>query len=718
MTSTVRLVFGVHSHQPMGNLDEVFERALESAYDPFLAALERHPGVRSVIHYSGCLLEWLDAHAPRHLDRLATLAAGGGVELLGGGFYEPILPLIPPADRVGQIRMQTRYLRERLGARARGMWLAERVWEPTLPPVLREAGMEYTLLDDEHFLGALEGDPVGGHYVTEEQGDVTGLFPISERLRYLIPFREPSETIAFLRELASAGDGLRSDPVAVVVDDGEKFGLWPGTRRWVHGTSGRDGWLERFLGALEENASWLRTCTLAEVADEVPHHGRVYLPPGSYHEMGEWSLPSGRGRAYAHAVERARARQEWAGLRPFLKGGYFRNFLAKYPESHLSVRRAQILSSRLDADAERAASDRSGAPSPARRELWRAQCNCAYWHGIFGGLYLPFLRRAVGEHLCRAGRLLDEAGGGPPAARATPVDASGDGRAMIQIDTPHLGLLLDPARGGALRVVDVKSHDWPLGLTLTRRVEAYHEEVLRPGGAAPADDDHASIHQRAVRADEGMRAMVVSDDRTRACAVDRFLRPGTSAEDLLRGIPAESGDCFDGGYEARIVTGERGGVAGALLRRRGVAAGVAVDLVKEILAGPSPHLTLRYGIDPGAAPAPEAWFAVELNLALVESRGRLRILEGAGEGRVLDLREAAEEDAVTRLAVEEDIGGFALAVAVEPQASVWHYPVRTVSRSEGGFEANYQGSAVLLVWKGPPPRRARVTFEVVPRPVT
>src|ERR1700748_545419 len=45
----------------------------------------------------------------------------------------------------------------------------------------------------------------------------------------------------------------------------------------------------------------------------------------------------------------------------------------------------------------------------ARAELYRGQCNCSYWHGAFGGVYLPHLRNAVFQHLIAADNLLDAA---------------------------------------------------------------------------------------------------------------------------------------------------------------------------------------------------------------------------------------------------------------------------------------------------------------------
>ena len=713
MTSPVRLIFGVHSHQPVGNLDEVFARALSEAYDPFLGALERHPSVTMVFHYSGCLLEWLDQHAPGHLDRLAALARAGQIEMLTGGFYEPILPLIPPGDRVGQIRLMTRYLKERFGAEARGMWLAERIWEPTLPGTLAEAGVDFTILDDYHFLASMDTDPVGGYYLTEDQGKVTRLFPISERLRYLIPFHEPAEAIQHLRQLGEAAGTSGRDVVAVIVDDGEKFGLWPGTQAWVYGADGKPGWLETFLSLLEDNASWLKTTTFRHVMREVDPRGRVYLPPGSYMEMGGWSLPPRRGREFAAATQQAKERPEWERDRPFLRGGFFRNFLAKYPESFLMLRRAQLLSAEMDRVGKASEEARAGRPDPPRRELWRAMCNCSYWHGIFGGLYLPHIRRSVGSHLCRARRLLDETTGAPEV-RCLPVDVDADGRDEIEIHTPHLGLLVEPAAGGALSVVDLKKRDVPLGFTLTRRIEVYHADMLSAAEGTGHTEERRSIHEIEAGASEEMKALVVADDRLRASAVDRFLAGGASAQDLARGLPRERGDFFDGRYDVRAV--ESPGATGAssarvVLERTGRVDGRPVTLTKTIAARDG---RLELGWLFGSPVPAGILFAVELNLALVESSGRLRLPAASGRGeRVVALSDTVELPDVERLVIEDDHLGVVLRLEPLPSAAVWHYPVRTVSRSERGYEANYQGSALLIVWGGAAavPREATIVLD-------
>ncbi len=64
-------------------------------------------------------MEWLDEHHPEYLDRLAKYVAAGRIEIIGGAFYEPILGMISPRDRVGQVRTFREWLEARLGATVR-----------------------------------------------------------------------------------------------------------------------------------------------------------------------------------------------------------------------------------------------------------------------------------------------------------------------------------------------------------------------------------------------------------------------------------------------------------------------------------------------------------------------------------------------------------------------------------------------------------------------
>ncbi len=340
MSPNLRLVIVLHNHQPIGNFDGVFESAYQDSYRAFLDVFEDYTDLPIGLHTSGSLMEWLAARHPEYLDRLATLVAAGRMEIVGGAYYEPILTMISPRDRVGQIRRYADWLSDRFGVPVNGMWIPERVWEQSLTSDLVEAGVRYTLLDDFHFKNAgLSEDTLHGYYITEDDGKLLSVFPGSERLRYTIPFREPEETIDYLRPIAERQPGA----VVVFGDDGEKFGVWPGTKEHVF----THGWLRRFLDALVQNRSWLSVITPTDALDQVPPLGKIYIPEGSYREMTEWALPTERLKEFVHLKHRWEQEGRWPEVAPFVRGGYWRNFKVKYPETNEMYARMQMVSRRL-----------------------------------------------------------------------------------------------------------------------------------------------------------------------------------------------------------------------------------------------------------------------------------------------------------------------------------------------------------------------------------
>src|SRR5215213_10053736 len=463
----IRFAFGLHLHQPVGNFDHVFAQHVEDVYRPLLDALAEREFLPIVLHLSGPLLEWLEQHEPAYLDRLGRLAADGKVEILLAGFYEPVLASLPRQDRLEQIHWMHEAVRRRFGVDARGLWLTERVWEPELAADLAQAGVRYALVDDRHFLvTGFAPEQLHAPLWTESDGKRVALFPIDERLRYLIPFRPPEETAGYLRQLRA---------------DGEKFGGWPGTKEWVYG----ERWLERFMatiGGLVESGEVVLS-RLDEALDAVPSAGLAYLPTASYREMESWSLPPDAAVRLSH-LERDLGEPRVGGPDgALIRGAHWRNFLVKYSESNRMHKKMMALS---------ALARRHGDPPAVRRAIGRAQCNDAYWHGVFGGLYLPHLRDAIWRQLAEA-----EAGLRQGEGLAYDVlDFDGDGHDEVWVHSPAFSAVVSPARGGAVEEFTLFRHGINYANALTRRREAYHDLALERAAEHPASEGGgtASIH--------------------------------------------------------------------------------------------------------------------------------------------------------------------------------------------------------------------------------
>jgi hypothetical protein len=692
MNPSIRLCLVLHNHQPIGNFDNVFEQAYQDSYLPLLDVFEPYESLRIALHTSGPLMEWLDAHHPEYLDRLSRLVAAGRVEIVGGAFYEPILTMIPPVDRIGQIQQYTGWLENRLGAEVRGMWVPERVWEQSLTSDIRAANIQYTVLDDFHFRNAgLSDEQLNGYYVTEDNGNLISVFPGSERLRYLIPFGRPHETIDYLREIA------RQRPGSVVVfgDDGEKFGTWPDTKKHVY----EDGWLRQFFDALAENGDWLKTTTPAEAIDNVAPLGRIYLPDGSYREMTEWVLPPELQTEYENITHEMENDDRWNRLRRFVRGGFWRNFRVRYPEANEMYCRMLMVSRRLAELSKsewRADASAGELLTAARKSLYRGQCNCSYWHGAFGGIYLPHLRNAVYSNLIAADNLLDQVvGRDEPWVEATVADYNLDARQEVRLANDRLVGLLAPAHGGHLYELDIRSICHNVLATLARRPEAYHHKVL--AGANQNQGHVASIHDRVVFKQPGLEQRLQYDVYPRKSLVDHFYDDNATLESVQRGTASERGDFAAGVYQSKIRRGpERVQVQ---LTRQGNAWGIPITVTKGVtMQAGSGELEITYLLE-GLPRDQELHFAVEFNLAGLPSNADDRFFyQGNHDRRLGHLGTSLDLHDVRGLGLVDRWLGVDIRLECDRPGGLWTFPVESVSQSEGGFELVHQSLVVQPHW--------------------
>jgi alpha-amylase len=669
--------FGIHNHQPIGNFDHVMVEATERAYRPFLERLDFRPEVRLSIHCTGSLLEWLREHSPRTFDLLGTVAARGQVELLTGGFYEPILAVLPDHDKIGQIERLTTFLKSHFGVRPRGMWLAERVWEPHLPRALGEAGVEYVLVDDRHFaLAGFDVDALGGYYLTDEQGHSLRVFPINQRLRYLIPFATVDETLEYL-------SGWRGRATAItMVDDGEKFGVWPGTHAHVY----ESGWLDRFFDRLL-STPWLEATTLADVVERLPASGRAYLPTASYGEMGEWALPTEAARALEAAKTEIGRLPDGERLAGLLRGGFWRSFLVKYPEIGDAYWKMLRLSRALHGALGRRPDDARLARGQVA--LWRGQANDAYWHGVFGGCYLPHLRRSVKTSLLAAERSLVEAGAAPETAW-TREDGNGDGHDEVYVRTGALAVTLEPDAGGMITELGY----FPTGLdvadVLARRPEAYHDKV-RERAAAPASEAAHTIHEAAAPKEVGLDALLAYDALRRGSLIEGFWPAGDAPLDP---VAPWSGAREVLGLERLDCAVQDGSGGVTIVLSRGSTATSPLAMEKRVTIHDA-TLEVRYRLRPPARQRLTGRWAVQWNLALTAGHAPDRYLDLAARPTLGSTGRAADLSAVTLV---DEWAGVEARLRWSPAAELAWGPVETVSLSEGGFERIYQGTALLLVW--------------------
>jgi alpha-amylase/alpha-mannosidase (GH57 family) len=675
------LVLLIHAHQPVGNFDDVFERAYASSYLPFLEVLARYPLIRVGLHYSGPLLQWIERAHPVYFDQLRALVGSGQVEMVGGGFYEPILVAIPPEDRREQITRLADYIEEHFGKRPHGAWVAERVWEPQIPSFLASAGVDYTLVDDNHFLGAgCELNQLYGHYLSEDLGQTVSVLPGLKLLRYLIPFHSVGETIEFLRTAANQHPG----GFATMGDDLEKFGIWPGT----HNLCYHDGWLEHFFTALEQASDWL---TLSTPGDAIASHaplGRADLPSASYTEMMEWALPTPARKRYHDLVMEFSSRPD---ALPFLRGGIWRSFFTKYREANLLHKKMLHVSQKVRRLARKRRSDAAfrRAREEATTLLLQGQCNDAYWHGIFGGLYSPHLRTAVWQSLGQAETIADRlAHRARRYADVATFDFDSDGRDEVYFTSDRYTALLVPDDGGTISVLDFRPSNVTLINSIARRRETYHAKIQNP----PANPTQGvqSIHEQMRVKEEGLERWLHYDRWPRNSFRVLLFSREKNHEDYAAVRLEEDGALAGGRYHVADLSPTR------------------VTIVSEDSADWAAKKTLSFHSTPagfdiicdlavrrnGVGTA-SVYVGIEVVANFLAPATTDRYFES--DGQRFPLRWMAALPRMELRLVDE---WQRASVTLDAQAAqfFWISPIETVSESEDGFERIYQGSQVAAVW--------------------
>ena len=542
MTNTTKLLFGIHMHQPVDNFDWVIKHGVEVCYGPFFEVMSKYPEFRFSVHCSGWLMEQIEIHYPKLYQQIMTLAKNGSIELFSAGYYEPILSVIPSKDRVTQINMLNRSIKSDFKQTAKGLWLTERVWESSLIPDLHKAGIKYTVMDDYHFQCAgFDEDILDGYYMSEEGGVEIGLFPISKKLRYAIPFLNVDSAIKAIKSF-----DRKENSAAIIFDDAEKFGMWPGTHEWVY----EKGWLDTFVQAVLADES-IETMHFSEYYEQERTRGIAYLPNVSYYEMGEWSLRADDAlKLAAFKEEMGHHRYEEEGVK-FLKGGIWKNFLVKYEESNRIHKRTLELSKAREI-VKKAKFDAA---------LYKAQTNDALWHGVFGGLYLPNLRDNAYRYIIEA----ENVRYGKKSVLVSDQNEL-DGYDKVKAVTTNCIFRFDSANGGQMVEFDHRRSCFNWQNTLTRRKEAYHQSVLenKPVQETPVSEDGIdTIHHTAMAVDDNLRDAIIYDWYLKNSFVDHISDEHFNGDNFRHCNFHEFGDFsnqpFDVSHDNKKVTFSRDG---------------------------------------------------------------------------------------------------------------------------------------------------------------
>ncbi|CAF0703499.1 alpha-amylase/4-alpha-glucanotransferase domain-containing protein [Candidatus Methylacidithermus pantelleriae] len=653
----VRLLWVIHFHQPLGNFPEIYERFVCRSCQPLLAALERHPKIRVALHFSGNLFEFIESHHPALLDQVAERVRLGQVELLGGGFYEPLLNLLPRNDALGQLVELACWISGRFGKEPKGAWLPESVWEPHFAQLLAEAGYQYTFLEDSLFeaAGWKKGE-LFHPFRTEYAGHPVVVFPIHRSWSRSIPFAPLVETKSAFVQISH-----RQQPQLVILGhNGALLGFWPQTYERLY----EEGGLEAWLGFLEQEKDWLPTVLPEEVFEG--SWQLTFLPCGAASQLAPSAMPTSSEVEYREAYGELANRYDADRFLPFFRAANWLGFLAKYPEAYRMYRKMLQLRKQLD---ELPAIARNRA----RKALWAAQEHSAYWHCRSGGVYANYLRDAVYQRLLS---VEEEIFSFPPGQKvflaATTLPGSPAKEWMLRTEICSVWVL--PSYGGSVCEFSFLPTRYNVANTFCRRQEAYHKE-LPESRKTPQDWYLRYVFQ------------------------DHFIPPGTSLEDFRAGSFVEFGDFVNQPYavktwalepqRATLVLERHGGLYWREQRH-------PLSCQKSYSLHPPASLHVEYQLtNQGKVPI-EVWFACELNYTCLAADGSERQLV-VGDDRFSCATDFECAEART-WAIQDQTRKFLWEWELGHPAVLWHFGVWTTTLTEGEPERNYQGSSFVVVW--------------------
>ncbi|SMO48870.1 alpha-amylase [Balnearium lithotrophicum] len=633
-----RLVFGIHNHQPVDNFKSIVEEAVTKSYRPFIERVYPFKSFKFSVHFSGWLLEYISKNHGDLIELLQSMVKEGRVEFFTGGYYEPILVSIPSRWRKYQIEKLNGLLGELFEVVPKGLWLTERVWDDSVICDIVECGVDYVVVDDYHFIcSGFDRKQLGGYFLTESEGRILKVFPIDRELRYLIPFKPVERAVEYLK----SNWGTR-----VLFDDGEKFGVWPGTYNWVY----KSGWLESFLGKVENGE--IETFLFSEVVSSEKPLGIAYLPTTSYYEMGEWALPPKRFKELKEAEEILKRSGIEGYVEKFLRGSIWKNFFVKYPESNYMHKRMLNLSFEEGSE-------------EFKENLSKSQCNDVFWHGIFGGIYLPNLRDNFWRFLLSAQREVNR-------IRTYLEDLNLDGYEEGVLSSGEIFAVVSPKDGGALFELSLLNEEFNYQNVISRHREGYHYLLERR--TEEKSEGILTIHERIPNLTEEERRRLSFDWHLRGSFISHFTTH-LSFEEFKRETFREVSDFVNQPFETVL---SDGGII--LFRRGGVYLGrkFSSELRKTYkLKGRKLLFSERFKTE-----YPEEIFHIlEFNFHFLNPEGfELQKVENSLE--ILDK-------------------GLSKRVLISASLpfEILHYPVETVSQSEKGVDFTVQGHCFGFCFK-------------------
>jgi hypothetical protein len=458
MSGKLSVILGYHDHLPTGAKDDEFEEIYSSRLKPFVTILNDNPGVPAALHLSGPLLERLKQKKPEFFLLIGDLVARKQVELLGGGFYEPLLPLLPLADKIGQIELLTTYIRQHFGKKPQGCYLPFGAWEQSLAGVLSSCGMAYTFLGEDQFRASgIEGGEIYAPWITEDQGKLVTVFPVMGSINS----RSSGAEIPDLINGRNSGGGIRDR--AEHTQTGLPFAPEGGLVTFFPRFSGNSA--ETAIGSFFEKLAG----GMAEKKLEMSLPGKFLKTAGP---LSRAYFPSSADSGFMSQLDDGR---KFSCLQP-------RRFLMSYSEANNLYSKmyfTHTLINQLRGDKAR--------KKTAREELWKAQGADAFCRTTGRDIACSMVRKYAYKSLISAERITREKGNFAPSLLTFDFDLDGEVEYLFQDKNVNCYIKTE---GASIFEFDYLPRGWNYMDTFSPyrsfRRYAFMDRLLDPGVSADA----------------------------------------------------------------------------------------------------------------------------------------------------------------------------------------------------------------------------------------
>jgi hypothetical protein len=645
MSRSVSLILGSHNHIPYGIGDDEFEEVYNRKLRPFIVALNRYPKIPMTLHYSGVLLHWIERNHPEFFMLIVDMVSRKQVEMLGGGFYEPLLPLLPIPDKIGQVEMLTTYLRSHFNKRPQGCWLPALAWEQNMVGVLNTCGMGYTFMNEALYTAAgLSGEALYAPCISEDQGKLVTVFPLSDRLNAELKRKRPFDVVEAFSDGVPAGQNR----LAAVFP--EFFFACPQAESSPE---------ERINGFFEDLS---RAESLAKVEFSSP--GRLFK---NLTGLAKAYFPSSTQERKYPAINELCEEPEAASSAESAEAGSLlsRQFLINYPESnglYSKMMFTHVLINQLRGDKSR--------KRTAREELWKAQGYDALCYGGGGGIYRNNLRNAAYKALLGAEKITRDKGVFIPAVMNFDFDLDGEDEYLFQDEILNCYI---KKRGASVFELDYLPKSWNYLDTLARRRELAFGKL--PSFSGP------------------------EDRYRRAAFADRLTPPGFAFADALAGRFGGSRLCAMEPYDLLELDKTRGKVLFRLPPRAGEGPFENLELEKTYTLKQD-MLTLRYRLTNRGDKPERGNFITDVDLAFPGEGPLFQRIYAPREERKEALAELPGTLPDTAAVELQDLKNeVIISLGSDRKFDAWINPIRTWCRIGGKMTDQYQSTCVSLVKK-------------------